>query len=202
MISNIIWKHNAFQWLQIQMFKKTMCFNDFKFKYWKTQCVLMISNSTDRSEVFFFCFCLGNDPEDPYDWAIYVCCALSSCNIMVGYPPSACEWSRKWHHGECPRVWYKNISAISQHLLGLCFFKIRVWLVTFVPMLVVRRRLAASCAFGAEACMTRTEHKYARHDSHQILVGMCLFAHTYILLTLPKVNWLRSPRTLAGVMLC
>jgi hypothetical protein len=45
MISNIIWKHNAFQSLQIQMFKKTTCFNDFKFKYWKTQCVLMISNT-------------------------------------------------------------------------------------------------------------------------------------------------------------
>jgi hypothetical protein len=60
-------------------------------------------------------------------------------------------------------------------------------------MLVVRRRLAASCAFGAEACMTRTEHKYARHDSHQNLVGMSLFAHTYILLTFAEGQLVEIP---------
>ena len=46
MISNSnVSKTQYFQWFEVQMFKNTMLFNDFKLKCLKTQCFSMITKS-------------------------------------------------------------------------------------------------------------------------------------------------------------
>ncbi len=51
--SSNVEKHNAFQWIQAQMLKNTMFFNDFTWNVKKTICCLMISSSNVEQHIAF-----------------------------------------------------------------------------------------------------------------------------------------------------